>query len=143
VSATTRCGASSAATSACPRWCTATCWRRWRSDRARFLPWGTRGGSSGTAGANLLNPDRGAGGERLPGKFLRSLKHGDVYRLVQPGGGGYGDPLERDPEAVREDAAQGKISAAHARAAYGVVLAIGGWPGRLDRHRRAAEVPQA
>ena len=100
-----------------------------RSDRARFLPWGTQGGSSGTAGANLLNPDRGDGGERLPGKFLRTLKRGDVYRLVQPGGGGYGDPLERDPEAVREDAVQGKISAAHARAAYGVVLAA---DGRVD-----------
>ena len=81
----------------------------------------TQGGSSGSAGANLLNPDRADGGERLPGKFLRTLKRGDVYRLVQPGGG-YGDPLERDPEAVGEDAAQGKISSAHARDAYGVVL---------------------
>ena len=93
-----------------------------RSDRARFLPWGTQGGSPGSAGANLLNPDRADGGERLPGKFLRTLQRGDVYRLVQPGGGGFGDPLERDPEAVQEDAAQGKITAAHARDAYGVVL---------------------
>ena len=93
-----------------------------RSDRSRFLPWGTQGGSSGAAGANLLNPDHGDGGERLPGKFLRPLKRSDVYRLVQPGGGGYGDPLERDPEAIQEDAAQGKISAAHAREGYGVVL---------------------
>ena len=100
-----------------------------RSDRARFLPWGTQGGSSGTAGANLLNPDRGDGGERLPGKFLRTLKRGDVYRLVQPGGGGYGDPLERAPEAVQEDTAQGKISAAHAGDAYGVVLTA---DGRVD-----------
>ena len=52
-----------------------------------------------------------------------------MYRLVQPGGGGYGDPLERAPEAVREDAAQGKISAAHARDAYGVVLQA---DGRVD-----------
>ena len=96
-----------------------------RSDRARFLPWGTQGGSHGTAGTNLLNPDRGDRGERLPGKFLRTLERDDVYRLVQPGGG-YGDPLERDPEAVREDAAQGKISPAHAGAAYGVVLAPNG-----------------
>ncbi len=95
---------------------------------------GARGGSPATAGANLLNPDRGAGGERLPGKFLRTLDRGEVYRLVQPGGG-YGDPLERDPEAVREDAAQGKISAAHARAAYGVVLAA---DGRVDPAGTAA-----
>ena len=68
-----------------------------RSDRARFLPWGTQGGSPGSAGANLLNPDRADGGERLPGKFLRTLERGDVYRLVQPGGGGYGDPLGPRP----------------------------------------------
>ena len=43
-------------------------------------------------------------------------------RLVQPGGGGYGDPLDRDPAAVQADAAQGKITAAHARDAYGVVM---------------------
>ena len=106
-----------------------------RSDRAKFLPWGTQGGSSGSASGNLLNPDRGDGGERLPGKFLRTLKRGDVYRLVQPGGGGYGDPLERDPEAVREDAAQGKITAAHARESYGVVLDEAG---RVDTAATAA-----
>ena len=44
-------------------------------------------------------------------------------------GGGYGDPLERAPEAVQEDAAQGTVSAAHARDAYGVVLAA---DGRVD-----------
>ena len=49
---------------------------------------------------------------------------------------------ERAPEAVREDAAQGKISAAHARDAYGVVLASG-WPGRHVRHHRAAGAPPA
>ena len=54
---------------------------------------------------------------------------------MQPGGGAYGDPLERDPEAVRGDAAQGKVSAAHARESYGVVLDEAG---RVDSSATAA-----
>jgi N-methylhydantoinase B len=43
-----------------------------------------------------------------------------------PGAGGYGDPLERDPEAVRDDVVAGKVSVSQARAAYGVVVALEG-----------------
>lgn len=94
-----------------------------RSDRSRFLPWGTQGGSPGTSAFNLINPDSESdGGDRLPSKFLRTLQRGEVYRLVQPGGGGYGDPLEREPAAVRKDFQQGKISTVHARDAYAVIL---------------------
>jgi N-methylhydantoinase B len=39
--------------------------------------------------------------------------------LRTPGGGGYGDPDERDPEAVRRDVRLGKLSAEAARDAYG------------------------
>jgi N-methylhydantoinase B len=38
------------------------------------------------------------------------------------GGGGFGDPLEREPERVRADVLDGKVTIEHARAAYGVVL---------------------
>ena len=91
-----------------------------RSDRARFLPWGTQGGSPGSRSFNVLNPDTDA--EVLPSKFLRTLNRGDVYRLIQPGGGGYGDPLQRDPEAVLADVTQHKVTPDHARESYGVVL---------------------
>ena len=91
-----------------------------RSDRGKFLPWGTQGGGPGAPTRNFLNPD--AENERLPGKFLRTLKKGDVYRLYQAGGGGYGDPLERDPDAVMADLAQDKVTADHVRTAYGVVV---------------------
>jgi N-methylhydantoinase B len=37
-------------------------------------------------------------------------------------GGGYGDPLERDPESVRQDVLNSIVSAAAAREVYGVVL---------------------
>ncbi len=95
-----------------------------RSDRTRFLPWGNQGGRPGTPTRNTLNP---AGEARaLPSKFLLRMKEGDVYHLVQAGGGGYGDPLRRDPEAVLEDVRQGKVSLEKARAEYGVVLRSAG-----------------
>jgi N-methylhydantoinase B len=46
----------------------------------------------------------------------------DVFCTSWFGGGGYGDPLDRDPEAVAHDVEEGYVSAAAARATYGVVL---------------------
>lgn len=46
----------------------------------------------------------------------------DVYRLVSSGGGGYLDPLERDPELVAEDVVAGLVSVEAAHDVYGVVL---------------------
>jgi N-methylhydantoinase B len=43
-------------------------------------------------------------------------------RVVTTGGGGWGDPLEREPELVRHDVWQGKVSLEAARGDYGVVL---------------------
>ena len=50
------------------------------------------------------------------------MKEGDVFRAEMPGSGGFGDPFLRDPEAVRRDVLQGKVTPAHARAAYGVAV---------------------
>ena len=91
-----------------------------RSDRTKFLPWGTQGGQSGSPTRSVFNPD--TENRVLPSKFMLDMNKGDVYRLVQAGGGGYGDPLERDPDAVLEDFRQEKVSAAHARSEYGVVI---------------------
>jgi len=48
------------------------------------------------------------------------LKKGWRVELCTGGGGGYGDPLERDPEKVLEDYHQGYITREHAKSAYGV-----------------------
>jgi N-methylhydantoinase B len=92
-----------------------------RSDRSDFTPWGVQGGKPGTPTENYLNPgtDRE---EKLPGKTLRQLKKGDLYRVVQAGAGGYGDPLERDMYAVADDVEQEKLSAEYVRREYGVVI---------------------
>ena len=67
-----------------------------RTDRTDFLPWGVEGGKPGTPTRNYLNPDNptddSAKGDTLPGKHLTALKKGDLYRMIQAGGGGYGDP---------------------------------------------------
>ena len=91
-----------------------------RSDRAKFLPWGTQGGGPGSRTHNILNPDTEH--RAMPSKFMEWIRRDDVYRLVQAGGGGYGDPLEREPAAVLVDVVQEKVSSARARSAYGVVI---------------------
>jgi N-methylhydantoinase B/oxoprolinase/acetone carboxylase alpha subunit len=50
---------------------------------------------------------------------VTSLKKDDVFRAEMPGSGGHGDPVLRDPAAIRSDLALGKITAAHAQEAYG------------------------
>lgn len=50
------------------------------------------------------------------------LRPGDVLEGVELAGGGYGSPLERDPEHVREDVLEGYASLAHAHDVYGVVF---------------------
>jgi N-methylhydantoinase B len=47
---------------------------------------------------------------------------GDIVRIVSPGGGGRGDPLDREPERVLRDVVCGYVSAGEAAAEYGVVL---------------------
>ena len=92
-----------------------------RSDRHLHAPWGLFGGQSGSLARSLLNkglPDETS----LPSKFVRKMRKEDVFRAEMPGSGGYGDPFKRDPEAVRRDVVQGKVSQAHALEAYGVVL---------------------
>ncbi|MFQ5829130.1 MAG: hydantoinase B/oxoprolinase family protein [Candidatus Methylomirabilia bacterium] len=91
-----------------------------RSDRRKFRPYGLKDGKPGAASLNVLNPD----GEQqvLPSKFLFTIKHGDLFRLVLAGGGGYGNPLERDPMLVLGDLIEEKLTRAHAREEYGVVV---------------------
>ncbi len=55
-----------------------------------------------------------------PGHFV--LNHEDVFEYTFQGGGGYGDPLDRDPQAVARDVLWGAVSVQAARDLYGVVL---------------------
>jgi N-methylhydantoinase B len=71
--------------------------------------------------------DLGGTDERIKSKSLTLVGASDVlYGYVGSGGGGYGDPLERDPRLVVSDVLSGSVSVELARAAYGVVLVEGG-----------------
>ncbi len=91
-----------------------------RSDREFNPPWGLLGGKPATGQKNFLNPD--TDNKRMPSKFIRIMKRDDVLRGELPGGGGYGNPYERDVTAIAEDVRQGKMSVGRAREAYGVVV---------------------
>lgn len=66
------------------------------------------------------------------------LEADDVLAYYWSGGGGYGDPLDRDPEAVARDVAVGLVSAEVAERVYGVVLESGAVGGAATDERRAA-----
>jgi N-methylhydantoinase B len=97
------------------------------ADRSVFPPHGIAGGSPGVGGAWVIN--RGTPDEVvLPGKVTNyPLKAGDVLTATGSGGGGVGNPLERDEALVLRDVQEGKVSIAAARERYGVaVVAEGG-----------------
>jgi N-methylhydantoinase B/oxoprolinase/acetone carboxylase alpha subunit len=54
-------------------------------------------------------------------------KAGDVLEIRLPSGGGFGDPLARDPQAVLDDVEDEYLTAEDARRDYGVVLDTGSW----------------
>ena len=91
-------------------------------DGNKYPPWGFDGGSEGTTGQLVLNPDTD-GETQLSSKLEnRRIGEGERLRLVGPSGGGWGDPLERDPERVRDDVLDDLIDIDRAREIYGVVL---------------------
>ncbi len=95
-----------------------------RTDKHRIAPWGNEGGNEGGKGACIINPGTQAE-KRLPSRFGDYiLKKGDLLRLERPGGGGMGNPFERAPETVLEDARQGYVSRESAKLDYRVALEL-------------------
>lgn len=86
-------------------------------DRTHYAASGYAGGLSGMLGA-IRKP----GGEPFEGKGMREFGPDERVILELPGGGGYGDPLDRDPEAVRTDVLDGLVSREVAERDYGVVI---------------------
>ena len=88
------------------------------SDRHKFQPYGVFGGQPGQLAEIILNPDGNA--EPLGSKEMREINLGEVISYRLSGAGGYGDPKDRDPQAVRDDVADGYVSARAAFETYGV-----------------------
>jgi N-methylhydantoinase B len=93
-----------------------------RSMKHIIAPNGCAGGSVGRTGDIWINPDTSEA-KRLPTRYADyPLKAGDMFRLDTPGGGGHGDPLDREPERVLADVREGAVSREAAERDYGVVL---------------------
>ncbi len=90
-----------------------------RTERQRSRTWGLNGGLPGAFSQTILNPDRE---HRKMRKETVSIKKGDVIRVMTSGGGGWGDPLEREEELVLRDVRCGGVTVRRAREVYGVVI---------------------
>jgi N-methylhydantoinase B len=92
-------------------------------ERGKFAPPGVVGGKAGA-----LNRFAFPGGSPpMTSKMVGlHIKRGDRLRLESPGGGGYGDPRERTPDAVARDVRLGYVSADVARRDYGVAVKADG-----------------
>ncbi len=90
--------------------------------RNKYPVWGAAGGRDGSY--NKIEIVRKDGTKEGPfGKVARKiLNKGDVVRLITATGGGYGDPLKRDPVKVAEDVKNGWITIDQARDTYGVIV---------------------
>jgi N-methylhydantoinase B len=92
-------------------------------DRVKTPSWGLFGGHDGAV-PNVKVRDIESGEETKLLKIEQfAVKKGSRVVTVTGGGGGYGDPLERDPEMVRADVMDGFVSREAARDTYGVIIA--------------------
>ena len=93
-----------------------------RSDRRKVLPYGLEGGLPGTPSWNIIN----SGSEKIllpvcPMERI-PMNRDDEFVHIQAGGGGYGNPLDRDPKKVLHDALNELITLEYAFDVYGVVI---------------------
>ncbi|PSQ17737.1 5-oxoprolinase [Halobacteriales archaeon QS_8_69_26] len=100
-------------------------------ERTTSRPWGLHGGEAGDRGRTVRNPGEDA--EELHPKGEYRLEYGDTVSFRLSGAGGYGDPLERDPERVLADVRKGYVTPEEARDAYGVVIDREDGDPRIDR----------
>ncbi len=106
-------------------------------DRWFTYPWGVNGGEPGMRSRKILK--RKDGSEEILGAKIDEIDvhEGDELHYITWGGGGWGDPLDRDPELVATEVKQGLVTTEGARA-YGVVISASG-----DVDRGATEALRA
>jgi N-methylhydantoinase B len=112
------------------------------ADRSILSCWGVNGGRAGRPFQVTVDP--GGAGEREVDALADAepVRAGEVIRIRTTGGGGWGDPLVRDPALVVRDVVWRKVSPDAALADYGVVLTgsldddtLGHDPGATQRER--------
>ncbi|WP_428515347.1 hydantoinase B/oxoprolinase family protein [Roseovarius sp.] len=93
-------------------------------DRSRFRPWGVLGGRAAGLAEMVVNPGT-PNARRMGSADTAILQPGDVLSLRSAGGGGRGDPMEREAWRVALDVRRGHVSEEAARSEYGVVIVAG------------------
>ena len=93
-----------------------------RMDNCKFPAFGVNGGLAGRGGRILLNPGTDRERDLKTMSDGNRLVAGDLVRIMTPGGGGWGAPIERPAAQVRDDVLDGIVSRESARDDYGVVL---------------------
>ena len=95
------------------------------SERSRCPPWGLWGGAPGASGTVVVKQP----GRRTAKRFQKitglTLEPGATITFFSGGGGGYGNPLDREPNRVAEDVRLGYVSPSASRERYGVVMKPG------------------
>jgi len=122
------------------------------ADRSILACWGVKGGKAGQPFSVVIDP--GGENEREVDALADAdvVRAGEVIRIRTTGGGGWGDPLDRDTAAVVRDVQWGKVSISAAREDYGVALSGAGEQAEVDevataslrtelRSRRSADRP--
>lgn len=89
-------------------------------DRTKFAAEGLCGGQPGAVGRFQLN------GQSAPAKTIMWMEADAKVSMNPPGGGGYGNPFERDPQLVLADVVEGYVSIEAAKTDYGVVVEFTG-----------------
>ena len=93
-----------------------------RVENNKFPAWGVAGGMGGGLSRVVLNPDTP---EERGIRAFSDDNHwykGDLVRIYTAGGGGWGDPLEREPQRVLDDVKDGFVSISGAMESYGVII---------------------
>ena len=93
-----------------------------RVENNRFPAWGVAGGKGGGTSRVLMNPGTAGESEIRPFSDDNLWYAGDMVRVYTAGGGGWGDPLEREIHLVEKDVRGGFVCLESARQEYGVVI---------------------
>ncbi|UTR10259.1 hydantoinase B/oxoprolinase family protein [Evansella sp. LMS18] len=91
-------------------------------DRSTLQPWGINGGEPGSSSSKMLIKKDGTKIPLASKVDNVEVERGDQILFITGGSGGWGDPLERDPEKVQLEVARGLVSAEKAYESYGVVV---------------------
>ena len=108
------------------------------SDRNVIPPYGVRQGFGGAPNSfRVIRDGEEIEPSALPGKVTGfKMQAGDILVMRTAGGGGLGDPLDRQPDQVLEDVRFGYVSPAKARAVYGALLCDGKLDGKATQALR-------